>query len=510
MATFPTSVAGDSDLYIAVNNKVTNLSAGISSSDMTIPVASTTGFPSVGYITIDNEIIHYTSVGASQFNADVRGADGTSAVLHLIGVQVNHNVIAAHHNVCKDEIKAIEQFISDLIGRVNTHIQAPVGSAAAPSYTFAGATDIGLYWIGSSDLGISTGGVAQFHFAGSNFATVGTNTTGQMLSSAGSATAPSFGFNVIGSNQTGLYLISTDRIGITVGGVSKYQFNGSNFGVVGTNTTGQFLGSAGTVSLPSFAFNVTGSGDTGLYLIATDNIGISCGGVKQISIDTSNFTIAGRAQVQDGTAASPALQFTNDPNTGLYSIGADSMGIATNGTLRFSISATAITSALPLAMGTNKITGLTAGTAAGDAVNVGQLLYRQAPIQGTKTTSFSTTSTSYVATGLTATITPTSSASRIKVTVSVPGFDSSNSTLGFAYMTVARNTTDLSNGNGFANSASGSTLQFISNVGFCYIDSPASTSATVYEVYIKIDNALVTARLNGLTGTCTIILEEIA
>ena len=450
MATFPTSVAGDSDLYIAVNNKVTNLSAGISSSDMTIPVASTTGFPSVGYITIDNEIIHYTSVGASQFNADVRGADGTSAVLHLIGVQVNHNVIAAHHNVCKDEIKAIEQFISDLIGRVNTHIQAPVGSAAAPSYTFVGATDIGLYWIGSSDLGISTGGVAQFHFAGSNFATVGTNTTGQMLSSAGSATAP------------------------------------------------------------SFAFNVTGSGDTGLYLIATDNIGISCGGVKQISIDTSNFTIAGRAQVQDGTAASPALQFTNDPNTGLYSIGADSMGIATNGTLRFSISATALTSALPLAMGTNKITGLTAGTAAGDAVNVGQLLYRQAPIQGTKTTSFSTTSTSYVATGLTATITPTSSASRIKVTVSVPGFDSSNSTLGFAYMTVARNTTDLSNGNGFANSASGSTLQFISNVGFCYIDSPASTSATVYEVYIKIDNALVTARLNGLTGTCTIILEEIA
>ena len=151
MAIFPGAIAADSDLYVAVNQKNTTLTSGINNSTLTIPVVSTTGFPSSGFITIDSEIIHYTSVGASQFNADLRGADSTSAASHSNGAFVYHNIVSAHHNSLKDEIKAVEQFISDLVGRTNTQVKAPDGSNTAPAFSYASETGLGFYRNGSHD-----------------------------------------------------------------------------------------------------------------------------------------------------------------------------------------------------------------------------------------------------------------------------------------------------------------------------------------------------------------------
>ena len=43
--------------------------------------------------------------------------------------------------------------------------------------------------------------------------------------------------------------------------------------------------------------------------------------------------------VPDGTAAAPGIAFETDPNTGIYSPGADQLAVATNGTGRLSIDA---------------------------------------------------------------------------------------------------------------------------------------------------------------------------
>lgn len=117
MAIFPGAISTDSDLYIAVNNQSTVLTDNpLTIGATTVNVSSTTGFPTVGFISIDAEIIKYTGKTATSFTGCTRGADGTTAASHLLNAQVDHNVIAAHHNVHKDEIIAVETFISSHIG----------------------------------------------------------------------------------------------------------------------------------------------------------------------------------------------------------------------------------------------------------------------------------------------------------------------------------------------------------------------------------------------------------
>lgn len=109
MSVFPGAVATDSDLYVAVNNLQTTLTdSPLSDSATTINVDDTTGFPSTGCITIDSEIISYAGTTATSFTGCTRGFDGTTNVSHEINSYVSLNQIAAHHNVLKDEIKAIE------------------------------------------------------------------------------------------------------------------------------------------------------------------------------------------------------------------------------------------------------------------------------------------------------------------------------------------------------------------------------------------------------------------
>jgi hypothetical protein len=52
--------------------------------------------------------------------------------------------------------------------------------------------------------------------------------------------------------------------------------------------------------------------------------------------------------VPDGTAAAPGIAFETDPNTGIFSPGADQLAISTGGTARLTSSTTALTSALPV------------------------------------------------------------------------------------------------------------------------------------------------------------------
>jgi hypothetical protein len=166
MAQFPSSVATDSNLYVAVNTLATTLvgaltSSGGNYSPTEIQVADTSGFPSVGFITIDTEAISYSGLAATppRFTGISRGADGTIAAAHLSGVATKHNVIAAHHNVLKEEIKAIEQNISDRLGLSSTQNIIPLGSVSAPSLTFVGDLNTGLYRFGADNIGFAAAGV---------------------------------------------------------------------------------------------------------------------------------------------------------------------------------------------------------------------------------------------------------------------------------------------------------------------------------------------------------------
>ena len=128
MAIFPGAIAGDSDLFIAVNNTATQLNGAHDNSITTITVIDTTAFPAEGYITIGSEAIKYASKNATQFLSVTRGADNTVAQPHASLDVVFHAVIADHHNVLKEEIKAIEADLFNIVKPQQVTNTADIGS----------------------------------------------------------------------------------------------------------------------------------------------------------------------------------------------------------------------------------------------------------------------------------------------------------------------------------------------------------------------------------------------
>jgi len=132
MAVYPNLASTDSDLYVAVNQKSTTLTDNpLAAGAATVNVNDASAFPSTGAITIDAEIIKYTGKTATSFTGCTRGFDGTFDVQHSVNTPVYHRIIADHHNVLKEEIKAVE---ADLVA-----LQSALNDADTPAST---ATDV--------------------------------------------------------------------------------------------------------------------------------------------------------------------------------------------------------------------------------------------------------------------------------------------------------------------------------------------------------------------------------
>jgi len=129
-------------------------------------------------------------------------------------------------------------------------------------------------------------------------------------------------------------------------------------------------------------------------------------------------------------------------------------------------------------------------------------------VQATYSTSFNTGSTSYVDTGLSASITPTSASSKILVLVNQGGFLRRTSTSEqCGYVNLVRGSTQVTE---FVacKTVSGYVPYFN---GINYLDSPNTTSSTTYKTQTKVDTAADSGLIYFQSGnlTSTIILMEI-
>ncbi len=141
------------------------------------------------------------------------------------------------------------------------------------------------------------------------------------------------------------------------------------------------------------------------------------------------------------------------------------------------------------------------GTIAAAALPAGSVLQ---VVSATSTTTVSTTSATYVTTGLTATITPLFSTSKILVIANpaIQGAASQN-----VNITLYKNGVNLlsSFGLGYINAGTQAVNAIPNSL---YLDSPATTSATTYAVYIKTTGG--TTYFGVSNTTSTIVLMEIA
>jgi hypothetical protein len=129
-------------------------------------------------------------------------------------------------------------------------------------------------------------------------------------------------------------------------------------------------------------------------------------------------------------------------------------------------------------------------------------------VQGKISTNFTTTSNSPVNTGLTATITPTSTTSKILVMIHTTGSKPANSE-GRIYAYLYRNSSDI---HSFARAAgynATNVINYFGSISTSYLDNPNTTSATTYTFYVA-GYASQTITVHQDNAESTITLMEIA
>lgn len=179
----------------------------------------------------------------------------------------------------------------------------------------------------------------------------------------------------------------------------------------------------------------------------------------------------------------------------------------TSGSVTLSAPAVAGTTTLtlPSTSGTVITTGSSGQVIPKAALPAGAVLQ---VVQGSTTSGVTLAAgTSFTASNLSASITPTSSSSKVLVLVNGPMYASTTSAE--PQGTIYRNSTNvISAGSQFTDTYSGAGA-IVSNISIAYLDSPATTSSTTYTFYFK--NSVAGNGIfpvNG--GTATIVLMEIA
>ena len=126
----------------------------------------------------------------------------------------------------------------------------------------------------------------------------------------------------------------------TTAGVMKMR-NGANnawislYELDGTFLAGDISLSAGAAATPSLFF--TGDTNTGIYSPGADQVGISTGGTSRLAVSTTAVSSTLAVDHPLGAVGTPSITFTGDLNTGIWSPGADQVAISTGGTARITI-----------------------------------------------------------------------------------------------------------------------------------------------------------------------------
>jgi len=164
---------------------------------------------------------------------------------------------------------------------------------------------------------------------------------------------------------------------------------------------------------------------------------------------------------------------------------------------------------LPAVTGTVITTGTTGQVIDSGALPIGSVLQVVNATYGTQT---STTSSTFSDTGLTATITPKFATSKILVIVSQNGcYKAAGNT--YLQLRLLRNSTTIINLESLGNYSNTTVAMGVNASSTNYLDSPATTSATIYKTqFCSGDNStiLYTQVTNGFTPVSTITLLEIA
>jgi hypothetical protein len=129
-------------------------------------------------------------------------------------------------------------------------------------------------------------------------------------------------------------------------------------------------------------------------------------------------------------------------------------------------------------------------------------------VQGTYSTATSSSTNTYVTTGLTATITPSATSSKILCIVQQSGVGKDNNT--YAELSLYRGASSIIAFDTSAGFTGTATSNYVGTVGTVFLDSPATVAATTYTTYFKSGAGVASVTVQNNASTSTIILMEIS
>ena len=170
-----------------------------------------------------------------------------------------------------------------------------VGSSGSPSLTFSGDTDTGFYNAGANQIGITTSGVQRFTVSASGL--VSPTTGGAAVTSgSGSAASPTYGF--AGDAGLGWFRPTTATLAAATSGIERMRIDPSGYVGIGTSTPSARLHVAGSGGTDTLAGHFAGTGTGLTYMdVRSTNTNDSSGALVRLITTSAADTVDTSADI---------------------------------------------------------------------------------------------------------------------------------------------------------------------------------------------------------------------
>ena len=202
-----------------------------------------------------------------------------------------------------------------IIRNVDTNkLKTADGAVGLPSITFTGDVNTGIFHPATDTIAFATNGVEKMRIDAGGVETTSNFSGNRLIAGEGTAIAPSITFT--GDGDTGIFHPTPNTMAFAANGVEKMRIEASGAETTGNFTGNRLVAGDGTAIAPSITF--TGDGNTGIFHPLEATIAFCENGVEVMRInDLGDFMVNTVVPVNATTGTADGFTVLNNGQTHL-------------------------------------------------------------------------------------------------------------------------------------------------------------------------------------------------